>query len=274
MKIHIFVFLLKFEVREVIIVDFSHRNGIISLKCEVLEDSIFNSIPKRIDLLPKDIYSQKSSECQSQGSSIVTRSKVKKNQIISESTEEDSPVSEKPQTSRAAAFSNSFDNSNRISRNKSKKSLEAVLSKLSSYSSFQDNKEDLEEMSLEEIYKNAAKNQFKKKLFVFKDTKKLYSERLHFFNSPRIFETTFEEAKKNLIKFDCKICSKSINAYFGSIQNVGTHLLLHEDFILKWLKNFELQNGTKLIDNDTLDLIRAIISANLPLSIIENECFA
>jgi len=75
-----------------------------------------------------------------------------------------------------------------------------------------------------------------------------------------------------LVKFICKICNRAQHAYFGSIQNLNSHLKSHTEFKNKWLDHFEAQTvkGTKLIDDNTFDLVRAVISANLPLAILDN----
>ena len=63
---------------------------------------------------------------------------------------------------------------------------------------------------------------------------------------------------------------------FGAIQNLTSHLTGHPDFVSKWLTPFEEQSvkGKKLIEDDTFNLVRAFISANLPFAILENEHFA
>ena len=95
---------------------------------------------------------------------------------------------------------------------------------------------------------------------------------MHFFQSVRVFNNSLEKVKIELLEFKCKICSKNLHARFGAIQNLSSHLLTHNEFITKWLK---YTNDPKFeIDDNTLNVVKAIISANLPLSILENEHFA
>ena len=78
------------------------------------------------------------------------------------------------------------------------------------------------------------------------------------------------------MSFKCKICGSVKHASFGAIQNLTSHLITHPDYVSKWLNPFEKQTlkGIKVIDDNTFNLVRAIISANLPLAILENEDFA
>ena len=68
--------------------------------------------------------------------------------------------------------------------------------------------------------------------------------------------------------------SKNLHARFGAIQNLSSHILTHIEFITKWLNYTNDPKFEKKIDDNTLNLVKAIISANLPLSIIENEHFS
>jgi hypothetical protein len=146
---------------------------------------------------------------------------------------------------------------------------------LASVGRLDESEDDLEELSLLELFKLAEEGKFKKKLFIFEDTRKMYSERLHFYESNRFFACTFAEAHKKQLDFKCKFCKTIKHAYLGSIQNLTSHLTGHREFISKWLTPFEEKNlrGEKIIENDTFDFVRAIISANLPLAILENEHF-
>ena len=65
-------------------VDFDHRKKKFLFKCEVLDNTIFDTIPKRIDLIPKEIYSSTRSQSpqSSPSDSIITRSKSKKHKRI------------------------------------------------------------------------------------------------------------------------------------------------------------------------------------------------
>ena len=78
-----------------------------------------------------------------------------------------------------------------------------------------------------EIYQLASINEFPKKLFIFANKRRLYSERLHFFESIRVFNSTLEQVKIESVEFKCKICSKNLHAHFGSIQNLSSHLQIH-----------------------------------------------
>ena len=81
--------------------------------------------------------------------------------------------------------------------------------------------------------------------------------------------------KKKRIEFKCKFCKTTKHASFGAIQNLTSHLTGHPEFVSKWLMPFEEEfvKFKKIIDDDTFNLLRAIISANLPLAILENEHF-
>ena len=82
--------------------------------------------------------------------------------------------------------------------------------------------------------------------------------------------------KKKRIEFKCKFCKTTKHASFAAIQNLTSHLTGHPEFVSKWLMPFEEEfvKFKKIIDDDTFNLLRAIISANLPLAILENEHFA
>jgi hypothetical protein len=143
-----------------------------------------------------------------------------------------------------------------------------------SFTAMQDEKENLNELSLKELYVLASKGEFPKKLFIFKDGRKLYSERLQFFSSLRVFDFSIKNVKTQTIDFQCKYCNKKLQAHFGAIQNLSSHLPTHPDFLAKWLSFFEKKTGKKQLDDSTFDLVRAIISVNLPLAVLENENFA
>ena len=64
------------------------------------------------------------------------------------------------------------------------------MSNLSSFSCLQEERAELKEKSLKEIYQLASINEFPKKLFIFANKRRLYSERLHFFESIRVFNST------------------------------------------------------------------------------------
>jgi len=138
----------------------------------------------------------------------------------------------------------------------------------------QDEKENLNELSLKELYILASKGEFPKKLFMFKDGKKFYSERLQFFSSLRVFDFSVKNVKTQTVDFKCKYCNKKLQAHFGAIQNLSSHLPTHPDFLAKWLSFFEKKSGKKQLDDSTFDLVRAIVSVNLPLAVLENENFA
>ena len=174
------------------------------------------------------------------------------------------------------ANSTSLTTSSSSTKNNSNDILSQENNALQSFTNMELEKDDLSEINLNELYKLAIERKFPKKLFIFNDTKRRYSPRLHFYDSIRVFSCDVKEAQKKLVKFICKICNRAQHAYFGSIQNLNSHLKSHTEFKNNWLDHFEAQTvkGTKLIDDNTFELVRAVISANLPLAILENEHFA
>ena len=78
------------------------------------------------------------------------------------------------------------------------------------------------------------------------------------------------------IAFTCKICQKELHAVIGESTNLNQHLKTHNEFRKKCLIYFQSkkQNCSPKIDDETLDLIRGIISANIYLNALENENFA
>ena len=179
--------------------------------------------------------------------------------------------------------SDSNENSNESSRNLNNPSkvvlnlanpTTEISNDFSSLLTGQNYEDELTELDLDKIYDKASNGFFQKKLFIFKDCKKWYSERLHFFKSIRKFDNKWDECKEP-IAFTCKICQVKHHCSIGSFSNLNQHLKTHQDFRTKWLKFFDQKNnymGT--LDNDTYDLIRGIISANISLNQLENENFA
>ena len=148
-------------------------------------------------------------------------------------------------------------------------------SDLSSFTTNQNEEDDLKELSLDKIYEMASNGIFKKKLFIFKNSQKMYCERMHFFESIRKFNLDLEDCKEENVTFTCKICQQKINCPIGQSTNLNQHLKIHEQFRSKWLKFFDQKNNhSGILDSDTLDLIKGIISANIALSQLENEIFA
>ena len=92
----------KFEIGEVVTLDFDHRKRKISFKCEVLDNCIFDTIPKRIDLIPKEMFSSSRSQVspqssnQSESSVINTRSKSKNKKLFLSDDSQDAlnPISQ------------------------------------------------------------------------------------------------------------------------------------------------------------------------------------
>ncbi len=98
--------------------------------------------------------------------------------------------------------------------------------------------ENLDELSVKEIYDLASKGTFKKRLFIFDGKDCYFSERLHFFKSEKVFNRKRSEVTEKLA-FECKICKTVMHAKLGGIQNVGTHLNKHNEFTIKWASLFD-----------------------------------
>ena len=73
------------------------------------------------------------------------------------------------------------------------------LDNLECFELMQDEKENLKDLALDEIFKLASKGEFPKKLFLFNDCKKSYSERLHFWTSSRVFNYSVKDVKKIIL---------------------------------------------------------------------------
>jgi len=257
---------------------------------------VFDSIPKELDFLPSGLNESETCKTQKKRSKSKEKSdsdanssdsgipsppkisKMKKNRTNSlNSSNATSPVKDPKQINHKSSKSSiKITKKVKNSSENGSSSIIADNSALTSFSALHQEEDDLSEISLSELFKLARDGKFKKKLFIFKDMRKMYSERLHFYESNRIFECSFAEAKKKSITFKCKFCKTIKNVNFGAIQNLTSHLTGHPDFVSKWLTPFEEQSvkGKKLIEDDTFNLVRAFISANLPFAILENEHFA
>ncbi len=135
---------------------------------------------------------------------------------------------------------------------------------------------ELNELTIDEIYKLASEKKFPEKLFIFSDCRKSYTERLNFFTSVREFDRKRKEVTED-ISFTCKICNKIQHASFGNVSNLNAHLKQHKEFREKWLNiydEFSSKSKFKELDDDTYDLIRMMVSTNLPLAVFENDNFA
>ena len=135
---------------------------------------------------------------------------------------------------------------------------------------------ELNELTIDEIYKLASKKKFPEKLFIFSDCRKSYTERLNFFTSVREFDRKRKEVTED-ISFTCKICNKIQHASFANVSNLNAHLKQHKEFREKWLNiydEFSSKSKFKELDDETYDLIRMMVSTNLPLAVFENDNFA
>ena len=133
------------------------------------------------------------------------------------------------------------------------------------------------EKSVEELYEHVEKGEFFKKLFIFNDGQKHYSERLHFFKSIRIFDQPMPSKNKKInTAFQCKICNKTLHANIGVCSNLNGHLKCHLDFLGKWanfFNKFNSKNKISNIDDETYDLVRFIVSSNTALDQLDNIHF-
>jgi len=129
----------------------------------------------------------------------------------------------------------------------------------------------LEEFNVEKLYDMATKGEFPKKMFIFGQDKSRYTQRLHFFTSIR----TFSERPKSHVSFTCKICSKILRATFPEFNNLNNHLKTHDTWRKKWLSfyNKHFAPALSLLDNNTYDMIRFIISSNLAICQLDNVHF-
>ena len=178
--------------------------------------------------------------------------------------------------------SNLDSNEPRTSKNRPKKSRVGNKSttpkknkEVNELSEPSETKDDFIELGLKQIYEQASSGEFFKKLFVFKDCSKMYCEKYHFFKSIRKFDFNRSDAIMP-IAFTCKICQKELHAVIGESTNLNQHFKTHNEFRKKWLIYFQSkqQNCSPKIDDETLDPIRGIISANISLNALENENFA
>jgi hypothetical protein len=71
----------------------------------------------------------------------------------------------------------------------------------------------------------------------------MYSERMHFYESIRIFNLDFEDCKGENTEFTCKICQQKIHCPIGQSTNLNQHFKTHEEFRSKWLKFFEKKHN-------------------------------
>jgi hypothetical protein len=147
------------------------------------------------------------------------------------------------------------DSTNIGDENLAKSPNEAMI--LSMLSLKEAEKENFVEKSCSELYNLASVGLFPEKLFLFANVKKMYSTRLHFFDSDR----TFAQRPSNHVKFHCKICPADSNphlAIFPHFQNLNAHLKIHEQFRLKWLHFYNLKFPHKknaTLDSETYDLL-------------------
>ncbi len=151
-----------------------------------------------------------------------------------------------------------------------------VSDRFASFSLKHSNNEKLEEKTLGEIYDQAEKGVFSKKLFIFNNGQRHYSERLHFFDSKRIFDQPApSKHSKIMTAFSCKICKKTLHANIGVVTNLNAHLKTHLEFREKSLNNYEKCNGRDgILDEKTYDLVRYIVSSNTALDQLQNIHFA
>jgi hypothetical protein len=243
-----------------------------------------SSKKKQAEKLESDSSESDSSENDNENSRkslVATSSKKKqKKKIESDSSDNESPENDNENSRRQSTYfslgqkrksssTHLTKNNSKMSKKSINNSNETVLEKMNSH------EENLDELSVKEIYELASKGTFKKKLFIFDGKDCYFSERLHFFKSEKVFNRKRSEVTEKLA-FECKICKTVMHAKLGGIQNVGTHLNKHNEFTIKWASLFDEKKTNKkgkIISDDNYQLVRAFISANLAFEILENEEF-
>jgi uncharacterized membrane protein YheB (UPF0754 family) len=224
-----------------------NRQKFVELKCSILDQETHETIPKCLDNL-----------------SDVNMTSSRKRNYNDEEHDDDNEEIRNVGRRLPTIESNEHEESNATNENNS------LVPELSNSLSLSE-KEDLKEMSVDEIIKLAKNKEFPKKLFIFDRAKVFYTPRLHFWTSKRIFD----QRPTQPIKFVCKICDSSLSAKVPNFQNLNAHLKPHEKF-QNWLKEFNKvrprSNGS-MLDDATYDLIRYIISSNTALAQLENVHF-
>lgn len=114
------------------------------------------------------------------------------------------------------------------------------------------------EFTIEELLNMAKNKKTPKKLFMISHDTKLFTKRLHWFESVRIFNHI--DPYQNKIDFKCKICGKKLVAKFPRFENLTHHLWLdnHASF-KKW--NALEGNKNPELSNEMLDLIKLIVAS-------------
>ena len=227
-------------------VSFSFYGKIHKFACKVLSDKFFETMPKCIDLLDNTNENLLTNVKENPQSSTTRTSrsmtKNKRNSHTSRSSSKGSKSSRSSSKNSNSSSSSSkgpnSSNSSSKSRKSSKKKIcspssasslspsptkkqkqsqdnivKTLNNNFESFTAMQDEKENLNELSLKELYVLASKGEFPKKLFIFKDGRKLYSERLQFFSSLRVFDFSIKNVKTQTIDFQCKYCNKILKCF-------------------------------------------------------------
>ena len=229
----VFNILKKFEKEETVNVKFVYRNNDKWFMCMILHPKIVSTIPKCLENL-RDV-DLRTKRKPSSNEDLINTQKEKTSR--NEQDEEVEPVeSTPPSSSHESSEENSQEKTvktKKSSTNKSRPEIPqepfvaessdkqlAVDNLFANFSLNDIDKEKLVEKTVQELYEQAEKGDFSKKLFIFKDGKRHYSERLHFFNSLRIFDQPSpSKTNKVYASFQCKICNRSLNANIGVITN-------------------------------------------------------
>jgi hypothetical protein len=141
----------------------------------------------------------------------------------------------------------------------------------SSFSMDSSDTNDFSEHSVHTLYEMAKKGEFPNKSFEFNKLEKQYTPRLHFFNSQR----KFSQRPVSHINFTCKLCDRNLQATFPEFNNLNNHLKTHSEFRDKWLSYFDEFNPQKskctiLLDDNTYNLVRFVVSSNTAMTTLEN----
>ena len=109
-----------------------------------------------------------------------------------------------------------------------------------------------------------------KKSFELNGKIKLFSKRLHWFKSNRVF--TDVDPYLTPIEFTCRICNTVIKAKFPRFENLTHHFFLDNHASFKKWFNLEGNNKSKLT-LDMLDFIKYIVSSYGSFQQIKNPFF-